>query len=71
MMTDDPPPTTPEDQLALWYVCDDDLAARKVRALRSQASQVEGLVAMAGLEAYTRLTRDEMFRLPTALDWPD
>jgi LmbE family N-acetylglucosaminyl deacetylase len=71
MMTDDPPPTTPEDQLALWYVCDDELAARKVRALRSQASQVEGLVALAGLEAYTRLTRDEMFRFPTALDWPD
>ena len=71
MMTDDPPPTTPEDQLALWYVCDDELAARKVRALRAQASQVEGLVSMAGLEAYTRLTRDEMFRAPTEDDWPD
>jgi LmbE family N-acetylglucosaminyl deacetylase len=71
MMTDDPPPTTPEDQLALWFVCDEELAARKVRALRSQASQVEGLVAMTGVEAYTLLTRDEMFRRPTTEDWPD
>lgn len=71
MMTDDPPPTTPEEQLALWFVCDDELAARKVRALRAQASQVEGLVEIAGLEAYTRLTRDEMFRMPTLADWPD
>ncbi|HEY6532379.1 MAG TPA: PIG-L family deacetylase [Acidimicrobiales bacterium] len=71
MMTDDPPPTTPADQLALWFVCDDELAARKVRALRAQASQVEGLVSLAGLEAYTRLARDEMFRMPTLADWPD
>jgi LmbE family N-acetylglucosaminyl deacetylase len=71
MMTDDPPPTTSADQLALWFVCDDELAARKVRALRAQASQVEGLVSMAGLDAYTRLTRDEMFRAPTSEDWPD
>ena len=70
MMTDDPPPTTPADQLALWFVCDEVLAARKVRALRSQASQVEALVSLAGLEAYTRLTRDEMFRAPTPADWP-
>jgi hypothetical protein len=42
-----------------------------VRALRAQASQVEGLVSMAGLDAYTRLTRDEMFRAPTSEDWPD
>lgn len=71
MMTDDPPRTTPEDELALWFVCDDELAARKVRALRAQASQVEGLLSLAGLEAYTLLTRDEMFRAPTSEDWPE
>ena len=69
MMTDDPPPTTPADELSVWFVCDDKLAARKVRALRAQASQVEGLVAMTGVEAYIRLTRDEMFRDPTDADW--
>jgi LmbE family N-acetylglucosaminyl deacetylase len=70
MMTDDPPPTTPAEELAVWFVCDDELAARKVRALRAQASQVEGLVARVGLEPYLRLTRDEMFRDPTDADWP-
>lgn len=69
MMTDDPPPTVPTDELALWFLCDDELAARKVRALRCQASQVEGLVAMSGLEVYTRLNRDETFRAARADDW--
>lgn len=71
MMTDDPIPTVPADQLALWFVCDDHLAARKVRALRCQASQVEPLVALSGVELYTRLNRDETFREPTPDDWPD
>jgi len=71
MMTDDPPPTVPEDELALWFLCDDDLAARKVQALRCQASQVEPLVALSGLEVYTRLNRDEMYRAPTPDDWPN
>jgi LmbE family N-acetylglucosaminyl deacetylase len=71
MMTDDPPPTVSAGELALWFACDDDLVARKVQALRCQASQVEPLVTLAGIEAYTRLNRDEMFRAPVAADWPD
>jgi LmbE family N-acetylglucosaminyl deacetylase len=71
MMTDDPPPTVPADELALWFVCDDDLAARKVRALRCQASQVEPLIGFAGIEVFTRLNRDETFRAARADDWPD
>jgi LmbE family N-acetylglucosaminyl deacetylase len=70
MMTDDPPPTVPAEELALWFLCDDDLAARKVEALRCQASQVESLIAMSGIELYTRLNRDEMYRAPRPDDWP-
>ncbi|MCB1248955.1 MAG: hypothetical protein KDB36_06090, partial [Acidimicrobiales bacterium] len=69
MMTDDPPPSVPASELALWFWCDDVLAARKVAALRCQASQVEPLVAMGGLDAYTLLTRDEFYRRATASDW--
>jgi LmbE family N-acetylglucosaminyl deacetylase len=69
MMTDDPVPTVPADDLSLWFVCDDVLAARKVAALRCQASQVEGLVAATGIELYTELARDEMFRAATDDDW--
>jgi LmbE family N-acetylglucosaminyl deacetylase len=71
MMTDDPPVTVPADQLAVWFVCDDELVARKVRALRCQASQVEPLLAMTDLETYTRLNRDETFRTSTAADWAE
>jgi LmbE family N-acetylglucosaminyl deacetylase len=63
------PPTVPEDELDLWFVCDDELAARKVRALRCQVSQTTGLIDMVGEEAYRRLVRDEMFRRPTHTDW--
>jgi hypothetical protein len=71
MMTDDPPPTVPADELALWFVCDDALAKRKVDALRCQASQVGGFIEMAGMEVYERLNRDEMYREATADDWPE
>lgn len=70
MMTDDPPPGIAPEDLALWFVCDEALAARKVEALRRQASQVEPLVALAGVDVYLRITRDEMFRAPTPDDWP-
>jgi LmbE family N-acetylglucosaminyl deacetylase len=71
MMTDDPVPTVPEDELALWFVCDDDLAKRKVEALCCQVSQVAGMVEMAGLDLYTQLNRDEMYRAPRDDDWPE
>jgi LmbE family N-acetylglucosaminyl deacetylase len=63
------PPTTPMDQLSLSYNAHDELADRKVRALRCQASQVEPLVAQAGAEAFRELVREESFRDPTPDDW--
>lgn len=71
MMTDDPPPTVRADELALWFRCDDELAARKVQALRCQASQVEPFIAKAGIDVYTRLNRDEMFRERRPDDWAE
>jgi LmbE family N-acetylglucosaminyl deacetylase len=65
------PPTTPFEDLALYFNADDELADRKVRALRAQASQVEPLVELAGVEGYRELVREEFFRAPTPGDWPD
>jgi LmbE family N-acetylglucosaminyl deacetylase len=71
MVPDVGAPTTPFEDLALYFNSDDDLADRKVRALRCQASQVEPLVEIAGVDVYRELVREEFFRAPTAADWPD
>jgi LmbE family N-acetylglucosaminyl deacetylase len=65
------PPTVPAVQLAVQTPLPDELADRKVRALRMQASQVEPLIALAGADDYRRLMRWEFFREPTAGDWPE
>lgn len=70
MVPDVETPTTPFEDLVLYFNADDGLADRKVRALRCQASQVEPLVEMTGLEVYRDLVREEFFRAPTADDWP-
>jgi LmbE family N-acetylglucosaminyl deacetylase len=70
MMTDDVPPTVPAEELAVWFRCDDDLVARKVEALRCHASQTGPLIELAGLERYTEINRDEMFRAAGPDDWP-
>jgi LmbE family N-acetylglucosaminyl deacetylase len=64
------PPTTPADELAVHFVADDELAERKARALRCQATQVEPLVEQAGVHVFRELVREESFRLPTRADWP-
>jgi LmbE family N-acetylglucosaminyl deacetylase len=58
------PATTPEEELAVWFVPDDHLVDRKVRALRAQATQVEPLVRQVGVEAFSRQVADEFFRDP-------
>jgi hypothetical protein len=63
------PPSTPADELALWYVAEGDMLDRKVRALRSQASQIEPLVEMVGVEVFAETVRDEFFRPPRDDDW--
>jgi len=70
MMSGDEPPTVAAEDLAVWFRCDDELAARKVRALRCHASQTEPLVELMGLDRYTELARDEMFRAAVDDDWP-
>ncbi len=66
MVPDAEPPTTPIDELAVWFVAEGELLDRKVRALRAQASQVEPLVQQFGIEAYSSQTADEFFRDPDA-----
>lgn len=60
-----------EADLSVWFTCADDVLARKVAALRAQASQVEPFARAIGLDAFTALVCEEFFRdpLPTDLDF--
>ena len=58
------PAVTAEDDLAVWLRLDGEALDRKVRALRSQASQIEPLIALVGIEAYIRQVADEFYREP-------
>jgi hypothetical protein len=51
-------------------VLDDRAAARKVEALRCQASQTTPLIDAVGLDAYLEANREETYRLATPDDWP-
>jgi LmbE family N-acetylglucosaminyl deacetylase len=64
------PATVEESDLALWFAPEGALLDRKVEALRRQESQIDGMVARMGLDRFRAMVRDEMFRLPTAGDWP-
>ena len=55
------PVTTPAAELDVHFVAEGDLLDRKVRALRSQASQVEPLVQIVGLEVFTRQAAEEAY----------
>lgn len=65
------PPTVADDEVDVWYVAEGHVLDRKVRALRCQASQVESIVALGGVDAFARLVADETFRESTPADWPD
>lgn len=56
------PLRTPADQIALDIAMDDDLATRKLVALRAQASQTDGLVAALGEERFRAWWSHETFR---------
>ena len=55
------PVLTLDDRIALHLSLDDAVAARKVAALRAQASQTDGLVAALGVPTYTEWVRTECF----------
>ena len=55
-------PATDRADLVWYERLDDELAERKTRALRCQASQIEPLVAHVGEEPFVDLTREEFFR---------
>lgn len=55
------PVVCPDDRIALHVRLDDAAAARKVAALRAQATQTDGLVAALGTPTYTEWVRHECF----------
>jgi LmbE family N-acetylglucosaminyl deacetylase len=65
------PPETPEAELAFQIRFHGDALKRKVRALRSHASQVDGLVAAVGIETFAAWWSQEAFvDAATVLDAP-
>jgi LmbE family N-acetylglucosaminyl deacetylase len=55
------PRRTPDDRLALRVALDDELADRKLAALRAHASQVGPLIAALGEDRYRDWWREEAF----------
>jgi LmbE family N-acetylglucosaminyl deacetylase len=62
------PERVDESDVDIHFACDERLLARKVAALRAQASQVEPFLQGFGLEHYTALVREEFFRTPVPTD---
>ena len=57
------PPVTPEDEIALDLVLDDELRDLKLEAISAHESQVEGLLGVFGGEGFKRAFARESFRL--------
>ena len=64
------PEAVATDEMAVWFTCEGELLERKARALRAQASQIDGLVAAYGHDAFVHLVREEFFRSPRPSDRP-
>ena len=64
------PEAVTTDEMAVWFTCEGELLERKARALRAQASQIDGLVAAYGHDAFVHLVREEFFRSPRPSDRP-
>jgi hypothetical protein len=65
-----PVPVVDPSVITVSVVLDDRAAARKVEALRCQASQTTPLIDAVGLDAYLEANREETYRLATPDDWP-
>lgn len=57
------PPSLPREKIDLSFVFDGDLADLKIKALRAQVSQTEGLFTAVGPAFVERGLREESFRL--------
>lgn len=60
------PLPVPAERLAVDLALDDQTLARKVAALRAQATQTDAIVAMLGTETYAEWVREESFVDATA-----
>lgn len=68
MVPDLQPEACRPDELDVLVTVEGELLDRKVRALRSQASQIEPLVEAFGLDTLQRSAAEEAFRAPRAGD---
>ena len=66
-----PVPVVDPSVITVSVALDEPAAARKVQALRCQASQTTALIDAVGLDAYLEGNREETYRLATPDDWPD
>jgi LmbE family N-acetylglucosaminyl deacetylase len=57
------PPMTPDDEIDLHLVLDDDLRELKLRAISAHESQVGGLLEVFGGEGFKRAFAQESYRL--------
>ena len=57
------PPTLPRNEIDVSFLFDGELADLKIKALRAQVSQTEGLFAAVGADFVERGLREESFRL--------
>jgi hypothetical protein len=64
MMSDQLPPVTAPEDLAVGVRLSGPDLERKYKAMLSQPSQVESLLQAMGEEAYCEFLADESFRLP-------
>jgi LmbE family N-acetylglucosaminyl deacetylase len=56
------PPMTPHEEMAIDFSCDEALLDRKLAALTSHESQIEGLLEVFGADGLRRFIRDECYR---------
>lgn len=68
MFPDFEPENSTEDELDVWFTCDDVHADRKVAALRAQESQIEALAQSIGVDVFREVVREEFYREPHPSD---
>lgn len=57
------PPITPVGELAIHYVCDDEMRDVKLRAINEHTSQIEGMMEAFGPDVFREAMSQENFRL--------
>ena len=62
-MSDDTPPVTPREDLAIDFPLPDEILDLKLRAIEAHVSQVEGMLGAFGPDFFREAHKAEFFRL--------